>query len=256
MTTAITPLQQVGDFLLKRDDLFEVAGVRGGKARACWPMAEATPVLVAASQKRNPQGNIVAHVARELGVPCRVHAPTGRLSPELVAAQSAGAEIIQHPAGHSTVLASRARADAQTSGWRLIEFGMESDQAVQGMAAQARATVAHVNDQGFSVRRVVVSVGSGISLAGILQGFAQASFTVPVVGVVVRKGRIKRLEKRIDKWAPPNWRKHCQLVQSELDFDEAASVTRLGGVELDPLFEAKCLPFLRPDDLFWLVAIR
>jgi 1-aminocyclopropane-1-carboxylate deaminase/D-cysteine desulfhydrase-like pyridoxal-dependent ACC family enzyme len=58
-----------------------------------------------------------------------------------------------------------------------------------------------MNDQGFSVRKVVVSVGSGISLAGILQGFAQASFTVPVAGVVVRNGRISRLEKRIDKWA-------------------------------------------------------
>jgi hypothetical protein len=26
--------------LLKRDDLFEAAGVRGGKARACWMLAQ------------------------------------------------------------------------------------------------------------------------------------------------------------------------------------------------------------------------
>src|SRR5260370_21661771 len=30
-TTALTPLQQVGNFLVKRDDLFEIAGVRGSE---------------------------------------------------------------------------------------------------------------------------------------------------------------------------------------------------------------------------------
>jgi len=27
-------------------------------------------------------------------------------------------------------------------------------------------------------------------------------------------------------------------------------------MELDPIFEAKCLPFLQPGDLFWVVGIR
>lgn len=39
-TTAPTPLQQVGNFLVKRDDLFEIAGVCGGKARTCWAMGQ------------------------------------------------------------------------------------------------------------------------------------------------------------------------------------------------------------------------
>jgi hypothetical protein len=30
----------------------------------------------------------------------------------------------------------------------------------------------------------------------------------------------------------------------------------LGDVELDPFFEAKCLPFLEPGDLFWIFAKR
>jgi hypothetical protein len=30
----------------------------------------------------------------------------------------------------------------------------------------------------------------------------------------------------------------------------------VGEVELDPIFEAKCLPFLEAGDLFWLIAIR
>jgi hypothetical protein len=119
MTITITPMQQVGDFLLKRDDLFEVAGVRGSKARSCWALAQGAPGLATASQSSSPQGNIVAHVARALGVPCRVHAPTGKLSPELAAAQAAGAVIQQHRYGYSSVIARRACDDAQSRGWRL-----------------------------------------------------------------------------------------------------------------------------------------
>ena len=66
MATTVTPLQQVGDFLLKRDDMFEVAGVRGGKARSCWAMAQGAPGLVTLSHRLSPQGNIVAHVAQKL----------------------------------------------------------------------------------------------------------------------------------------------------------------------------------------------
>jgi hypothetical protein len=59
--------------------------------------------------------------------------------------------------------------------------------------------------------------------------------------------------KRLDKWAPSDWRDRCQLVRSKLDFDKPAPDVRLGDVELDPIFEAKCLPFLEPGDLFWVV---
>jgi hypothetical protein len=70
-TTALTPLQQVGNFLVKRDDLFEIAGVRGGKARTCWAMGQGASGLVTASSRSSPQANIAAHVAKALGVPCR-----------------------------------------------------------------------------------------------------------------------------------------------------------------------------------------
>jgi len=62
---ALTPLQQVGDFLIKREDLFEVVGVHGGKARTCWDMAQGAPGLVTAVSRRfSAQGAIVAHVAK------------------------------------------------------------------------------------------------------------------------------------------------------------------------------------------------
>jgi 1-aminocyclopropane-1-carboxylate deaminase/D-cysteine desulfhydrase-like pyridoxal-dependent ACC family enzyme len=250
--TAPTPLQQVGNFLVKRDDLFEIAGVCGGKARTCWAMGQGAPGLVTAVHRSSPRGNVVAHVAKALGVPCRVHVPAGELGPELQAAQAAGAVVIQHSPGHSSVINARARDDARERGWRLIPFGMECTEAVEQTAAQARSTVAQMYNQRVRALRVVVPVGSGMSLVGILHGLAQADFTVPVVGVVVGASPLKRL----DTWAPKHWPNLCRLVQAGIDFHKPAPVVRLGNIELDPFFEAKCLSFLQPDDLFWVVGTR
>jgi hypothetical protein len=91
-----------------------------------------------------------------------------------------------------------------------------------------------------------------MSLAGILHGLVEADFTGPVVGVVVGACPVKRL----DKWAPQHWRRLCQLVRTGIKFKKQAPHVRLGDIELDPIFEAKCLPFLQPGDLFWIVGKR
>jgi hypothetical protein len=74
---------------------------------------------------------------------------------------------------------------------------------------------------------------------------------VPVVGVVVGASPVRHLDKRA-----PHWRNRCQLVRTGIDFHKRARDARLGDIELDPLFEAKCLRFLKPGDLFWIVGIR
>jgi 1-aminocyclopropane-1-carboxylate deaminase/D-cysteine desulfhydrase-like pyridoxal-dependent ACC family enzyme len=249
--TALTPLQQVGDFFVKRDDLFEFAGVRGGKARTCWTIAQGAHGLVTAGNRSSPAGNIVAHVARALGVPCRVHVPAGAPGPQLVKAKAAGAVIIPHSPGYPSVINRRALDDAKERGWQVIPFGMECVEAVRQTAAQACATVVQMHSLTDKPRRVVVPVGSGMSLAGILHGFAQAEITTPVVGVVVGACPVKRL----NKWAPPNWRDLCELVRCDIDFNRPVADARLGDVELDPIFEAKCLAFLRSGDLLWIVGI-
>ena len=88
---APTPVQRRGELWFKRDDLFEVGGVYGGKVRTCYALAQGAAGLVTAGSRQSPQANIVAQIARVMGIPCRVHTPTGELSPELLAARAAGA---------------------------------------------------------------------------------------------------------------------------------------------------------------------
>ncbi len=240
---SFTPVERHGNMWVKRDDAFSIADVNGGKARTCWHLAQGAPGLVTAGARSSPQVNIVAHIAKELGIPCRCHVPSGELLPEVQAAAYAGAEIEQHRPGYSTVINKRARDDAAERGWREIPFGMECVEAVQQTAQQ-------VGNLPRNIERIVVPVGSGMSLAGILTGLCNSGRSIPVLGVKVGADPTKRL----DKYAPQDWRKSCDLVASGVPYAREVHVEF--PIELDPIYEAKCVEFLKPGDLLWVVGIR
>lgn len=245
-----TPVERHGDVWVKRDDLFAVAGVPGGKARTCLALVQQAQAagaggLVTAGSRQSPQANIVASVGRHAGLPVRVHTPSGPVTPELAAAMDAGAERVAHQAGRNSVIVARARADAQAREWFEVPFGMECQEAVE----QTRRQVDQLPD---GVERVVVPVGSGMSLAGVLHGLRDRGLAVPVLGVVVGADP----EKRLDRYAPPDWRDQVQLVRSDLDYHDHAPDTALGDLQLDPVYEAKCLPYLQAADLLWVVGVR
>jgi hypothetical protein len=46
------------------------------------------------------------------------------------------------------------------------------------------------------------------------------------------------------------------LVPSGLDYHDEAPRQSIAGLSLDPIYEAKCIPFLEPGDVLWVVGIR
>lgn len=248
----LTPVELHDGVWLKREDLYTVAGHHGAKARTCYMLASAAvlegmPGLVTAGSRHSPQVAMVAAIGLQLGMPVRVHVPAGPETPELAQAAAAGAEVIRHRPGHNSVIVARAREDAQERGWREVPFGMEHPLAVELAAAQVRNLPGRV-------RRVVVPVGSGMSLAGILHGIQNSGRPRPdVVGVVVGADPTRRL----DRWAPHFWRAMVQLRPALWQYHEHRDGVRLGSVELDPVYEAKCMPELRePGSLLWVVGRR
>lgn len=240
----LTPIECVDGIYVKRDDLYTVAGVSGGKVRSCWHLAQGASGLVTAGSRSSPQVNIVAHIAKRLDIPCRVHTPAGDASPEVADAIAAGATRVTHKPGHNSVIIKRARDDAEESGWTEIPFGMQCDAAVQ----QTRGQVADIPDE---VTRVVIPVGSGMSLAGVLWGLDDIGSNISVLGVVVGADPTKRL----DQYAPPDWRARVTLVDASVDYHEEVHAS-VGHVLLDPNYEAKCAEHLMPDDMLWIVGIR
>lgn len=245
--TDLTPVEAHGGIFLKRDDRFTVAGVHGGKARTCAWLADGAQGLVTAGSRHSPQVNIVAHIARSLGIPCRAHVPAGDPGPEVVAAADVGAEIVAHRPGYNSVIVSRARMDSASRGWREIPFGMECWEAVEATAAQTENIPPRA-------KRVVVPVGSGMSLAGVLWGLRDRGRTLPVVGVRVGASPDDRLET----YAPPGWEAMAKIETSPYDYGEEPPPKQqwFDGVRLDPVYEAKCVAYLRDGDVFWLVGVR
>lgn len=243
-----TPVEKHGPFYFKRDDRFRMAGVSGGKVRSCWHMAteRETKGLITAGSRSSPQVNIVAHIAQKLGIPCRVHVPSGELSPEVLSAQQCGAEIIRHKVGYNTVIKARAIEDAQKHvGWTHIPFGMECTAAVK----QTRLQVQNIPKY---VKRLVVPVGSGMSLAGILHGLKDNGRIMPVLGVMVGANPLKRLLR----YAPFGWQHTVTLKSAGSDYHQPSGICEVEGVRLDSIYEAKCIPWLEPDDCLWIVGIR
>jgi hypothetical protein len=245
----VTPVEKHDDIWMKREDYYTFGGVRGAKVRTCMMLVERAREqgagVVTAGSRQSPQVNFVAQIAAALGVPCRAHVPSGAMTPELVAAKSVGAEIVQHEAGYNTVIVARAREDAAASGWVEIPYGMESPEAVEFTKPQ----VVNVPK---GAKRLVNAVGSGMTLAGILWGLAEAGIDLPVVGVCVGHPP----EDRLDRHAPPGWRDMVTLVDEPSDYHDPAKETVFRGVQLDPWYEAKCIGYLEPGDLLWVSAIR
>jgi len=243
----VTPIQKIDDMWFKREDLFTIDGVCGGKVRTAWGLMKnlKTTGVVTAGSRSSPQVNIVATLAKRLNLKCRAHTPQGELSPELIRAQEKGAEIIQHKAGYNSVIVARAREDAKNLGWAEIPFGMECDEVINQTKQQ-------VVDIPTDVKRIVITVGSGMSLSGLLWGLKEQNLNIKVLGVCVGANP----EERLNKYAPSDWKEKVTLIDSGLDYHKFAPTTNFKGIELDPIYEAKCIPFLESGDLFWIIGIR
>ena len=241
--TDLTPVEVHDGHLVKRDDLFEVGGGKGGKVRTCWTLAQGAKGLITAGSRSSPQVNIVAQIGKILNIPVRAHTPTGELSPEVLMAKEAGAEIIQHKYGYNSVIIKRARDDAQEKGWKLIPFGMECEEAVVATSKQVENIP--------NVKRILIPVGSGMSLSGLLHGLIKFNRKIPVFGVMVGADPLKRL----NTYAPKGWEEMVTLVRSDLPYAKGKEA-KLGDIILDPIYEAKCMDYMEDGDLFWIVGKR
>lgn len=243
-----TPIELFGKVYIKREDKLVVNGVCGSKVRTCLTIAETAIEkgaggITSACLRTHPQVPIVAGVAEHLGIRSRIHMPSGKQTNEMLDAIGHGAEIIQHLPGYRSVVSCRAKGDAKERGWPYIPFNMEAVEAIIGTAKQVRSIPNHI-------KRIVVCVGSGMTLAGILQGLLDTGRQIEVKGVIIGADPTKQL----DRFAPFGWQGMCELVESELTYkDKDMEHSNFHGLELDTVYEAKCVPFLSDGDLFWVI---
>lgn len=249
LNSELTPVQVIKNIFVKRDDLFTVNGISGGKVRTClalatWAKNNGYKGLSTAGSRSSPQVNIVAHIAQYLEMECHIHTPKGDLSKEVQNAIATGAKITQHKAGYNSVIVARSRDFAKENNYFDIPFGMECEEAVR----QTRYQIKNIPTE---VSRIVMPVGSAMSLCGVLHGLNDIKSDVKVLGVKVGADPMKR----ILKYAPSNWKSRCELINAGVEYSEYIDA-RVGGITLDPVYEAKAYKFVKEGDLFWIVGIR
>jgi hypothetical protein len=227
---------------VKRDDAWTLGGASGAKARAIATIAAGRPGLISAGSRISPQLERAALTARALGITARLHTGAGGDTAELRTARAAGATLIQHHPARLTVIRARFRTNAAARpAWAAIPYGMEHPVYMDQVAAETDTLPP-------GPYRLVVPCGSGTTLAGILRG--RVPVGVEVVGVRVGGDPTAILDRHV-----PGWTLRARLVTSRVSYDTAVRA-RLGDLVLDPHYEAKCLPYLRPGDVLWAVGVR
>ncbi len=248
MTELLTPIELHNGIYVKRDDLFTVCGVQGGKARSAmflisYAISMGFTHIVTAGARHSPQIEIVGSICREYGLDFTAFVPEGVLSEEIESLKSF-ATIQQVKYGRNSVIKHRAQVFAYQNSAFLIPFGMECVEAVSQTASQ-------VKDIPLDVERVVIPVGSAMSLCGLLHGLNKINRSISVLGVSVGANP----DRVMKSYAPSGWESFCTILKSPLSYgvEVAASI---GSVILDPVYEAKCLPYLKKGDMLWVVGCR
>ncbi len=243
----LTPVQEVGNIWLKRDDLWQGAPpAKGGKARTADAVCrravqEGLTEICAAIDRNSSVPGMLSRVCWHYRLGLRLWIPASKdpLPLPLAEAQENGAALVEIRPGYMSVRRKRLREYvASTEGTVEIGLGLIWGKCGQYETFIQTRNVMELVEAG-EVRRVVVPVGSGGMLRGMVPGLPR----VPIFGVCC--GGIP------DDRFPPN----VTLVQSRHGFHKSVKAS-IGDTVLDPVYEAKCFEYLREGDLLWLVGHR
>jgi 1-aminocyclopropane-1-carboxylate deaminase/D-cysteine desulfhydrase-like pyridoxal-dependent ACC family enzyme len=235
---------------IKHDDYFSIHGVSGGKARSAYQVIlelldKGYTTMVTAGSRQSPQCEIVSYICEAMGIDCVVFMPFGGDTSVIQhLKQNSHTKLERVRPGYNNIIVARAREYAQLMGYGYIPFGMEC-------AANVEITSKQVVNIPKDVKRIVMPVGSGMSFSSVITGMTRNNIFKPIVGVRVGKDP----SKIISEYAEGLQLHDYEIVNSLCDYHEAVEAY-VGDYQLDPIYEAKCRPFIQEGDLLWVVGRR
>ena len=253
--STMTPVEHRGKYYFKRDDLYSVCGVYGGKSRAAFQIvtdaiSKKAKGIVTAGSRQSPQCEIISCICEHYKIPCFLFMPPGSDTTVITNInKNSCSTIIRSKVGYNSVIISDAKKYAIENGLYYVPFGMEMKENVD-------ITMKQVENIPPVVKRIVMPVGSGMSMASVLSGLDYFNRTdIEVLGVQVGKDPTKILETyySINSYPP---RINYKIVKSNLDYHKSPEKRNLEGIDLDPIYESKCIPFMKDNDLLWIVGHR
>jgi 1-aminocyclopropane-1-carboxylate deaminase/D-cysteine desulfhydrase-like pyridoxal-dependent ACC family enzyme len=257
---ALTPVEKRGDYLFKRDDLFQPFDepLNGGKVRQALSCLIANQDLIrrefnstvaTVTSVHSPQGYLVACCAHSLGLKTLIGLGVPDVKravkkhPPLQGARELGAELVSlAKIGYNSTLQPRLEKLAAERGYFPMHFGIKFDCAAN----------AHQVENLPKVNNLVIPCGSGVTATAILQGLS----TLPAdrrpgkVWVVQIAGHDRRKaigEPLAYEFVKDKTYDYSKRVKAEYQ-----------GLEFDQVYEAKAFKWLlrkklKGSTLFWVI---
>jgi hypothetical protein len=165
-------IREHGGVSVIRDDLFP----GGTKARFMPVLFQGVEEAVYASPAEGGAQTALAIVAKELGKRATIFvAARATLHPRTLEAARLGAKVVPVRPGYLSVVQSRAKDYAKTSGARLVPFGVDLPEAITRIAEAALST-------GLDVQEVWCAAGSGVLARALAQAWPHTRRHVVQVG--------------------------------------------------------------------------
>lgn len=261
----LTPIESFSDgTFAKREDLFEIFGCNGAKARAAYQIItdaakQGYTHFITAGPVASPQCEIVATICHNLGYEATFVMPDKSNRTELTSVENHileyGYEI--HRGFHlsyRTVLNGKMNQwierQENHNEWYKIPFGMECPEDIYANIDQVLSIKDLVSSG--SIKRIVIPCGSGMNVASVALGLLKHHIHVPILAV--RTGPNSKSFAGA-KFLSDISLSNITLVPATHEYSESLDIV-WNDIRLDPTYEAKCVEFLQPGDLFWIIGHR
>lgn len=265
MKLQLTPINELGGWLFKREDLFKpfpFCNANGSKLRQSIILTEkniekAKNGIITGTSIVSPQGVIVSATARFLNVPCKIiygGTTIERIKNEKYPREAArlGAKvIIGSKCPRTAVLNSIAQKEAEKDGSFVIRYGFDLRNNLDCFVQSVAEQVKNIPDE---LENLVIVVGSSITLIGVLYGISIYGKKVKNVwGVGCAPNRLEKIkqyaqiiyeEKHVS--IPLNILRYVDCFGQYKGFKyENTYIEQYMGIRFHPRYEAKAFLWMK-----------
>ncbi len=240
-------VEKIGDIYVKREDLMDFHGINGGKGRVIdylinQGIEQGYVDFVSCGSRESVQCEMLSAICENYDVNCYLFMPSGHDTPIITQiAKNSRTQIIRTDVGYVSTLKKQSMTYAEENNYFYIPFGLEDEISIKINKSQ----VQNIPDE---VKRIVVPIGSGMNFISILKGLEEYDKKIPVLGVQIGLDPLKNIQKFLGTTTIP-----YEIVKTELSYNKQAKEYMLGNIKLNKTYEAKCLPYLKSNDLFWII---
>jgi 1-aminocyclopropane-1-carboxylate deaminase/D-cysteine desulfhydrase-like pyridoxal-dependent ACC family enzyme len=251
----LTKVQKIDEYYFKRDDDYRIGDAIGGKARVARclvekAIAEGFNKVVTTGSRDSRQCDIVSSVCDYYNVECFLFMPSGKDTDVIRSIQNRETSVIHRTkVGYNSVLIAHSKKWAIENNAYYIPFGMELQECIN-------INMHQVQNVPKDVKRIVIPCGGGMQMISVIHGLKHYGMShIKVVGVQVGADPKRVINAFLPDLGFFGNDYNYEIIKSDIPYDKHTNVT-ICGIELDPIYEAKCVPFLEKGDLLWIVGKR